>query len=86
MDSHGFVEDGSGDVFVLQGADPAGFFFAVLAGLMVLWRVVLEAFPSPARIRCSTVLQIGSPDARSRLVYTYEYRGTSFLNIEKHQL
>ena len=28
---------------------------------MVLWRVVLEAFPGPARIRCRTVLQIGSP-------------------------
>ena len=30
MDSHGFVEDGYGDV-VLQGADPAGFFFSVFA-------------------------------------------------------
>ena len=28
---------------------------------MVSWRVVLEAFPSPARVRCRTVLQIGSP-------------------------
>ena len=30
VDSHGFVEDGSGDVFVLQGADPAGFFLLCL--------------------------------------------------------
>ena len=28
---------------------------------MVLWRVVLEAFPSPAIIRCRTVLEIGFP-------------------------
>ena len=38
---------------------------------MVLWRVVLEAFPSPARICFRTVLQIGSPDKAGEGAFTW---------------